>query len=162
MPPPPDEIKLSREESEALIERIQASSLAGDDQRLLVKLIQLYFWLTVALRETKLSLKRLKRALFGEGKPPPPRPPTAGGPAGGVSPGVTAAGDTAGGGAGRTRRQRRASRCAGWAMGVRGRTPMPGRAREVCRQETLAAGQRVSGLWPGDVISVTGRGRDPD
>ena len=73
MPSPPDDIKLSREESEALIERIQASSLGGDDQRLLVKLIQLYFWLTVALRETKLSLKRLKRALFGEGKPPPRR-----------------------------------------------------------------------------------------
>jgi hypothetical protein len=73
-------VKLSREESEALIERIQASSLAGDDQRLLVKLIQLYFWLTVALRETKISLPRLKRALCGEGKPPPSRPPTAGGP----------------------------------------------------------------------------------
>ena len=94
MPSPPDDIKLSREESEALIERIQASSLGGDDQRLLVKLIQLYFWLTVALRETKLSLKRLKRALFGEGKPPPP-PPGGGGPADGVNAGVMAVGDTA-------------------------------------------------------------------
>ncbi len=93
MPPPPDEVKLSREESEALIERIQASSLAGDDQRRLVKLIQLYFWLTVALRETKISLPRLKRGLFGEGKPPPSRPPTAGGPVGGVSPAATVAGE---------------------------------------------------------------------
>jgi hypothetical protein len=43
-----------------------------------VKLIQLYFWFTFALRETKISLSRLKRALFGEGQRPPPSP-TAGG-----------------------------------------------------------------------------------
>ena len=73
----PEEVKLSREDGEALIERIQASSLAGDDQRLLVKLIRLYFWFTFALSETKISLKRLKRALFGGGKPPP-SPPTGG------------------------------------------------------------------------------------
>ena len=89
---PPDDIKLSREEGESLIERLQANTLTSDDRRLLVKLIQIYFWLTVALRETKLSLKRLKRALFGEEKAPP-RPPPAGGPAGEVSTGATAAGD---------------------------------------------------------------------
>jgi len=31
----------------------------------LVKLIQLYFWFTFVLRETKISLGRPKRALFG-------------------------------------------------------------------------------------------------
>ncbi len=76
MQAPPDDVKLSREEGEALMERIRASSLASDDQRLLVKLIQLYFWFTFALRETTISLGRLKRALFGEGRRPPP--PTGG------------------------------------------------------------------------------------
>ncbi len=147
MPPPPDEVKLSREESEALIERIQASSLAGDDQRRLVKLIQLYFWLTVALRETKISLPRLKRALLGEG----PRPlPTDGGEAwAGADAGLT----TAAGGAlpaagsaapieepaGATRAPSAPVRRVG--QGRQGADGHAGAAREVCRQEAFVAGQ---------------------
>jgi hypothetical protein len=46
---PPEEVKLSREDGEALIERIKASHLASDDQGLLVKLIRVYFWLALAL-----------------------------------------------------------------------------------------------------------------
>jgi hypothetical protein len=74
---PPEEVKLNREDGEALIERIErikASNLRADDQGLLMKLIQMYFWLTLALQETQISLKRLKVALFGEGrkKPKPP------------------------------------------------------------------------------------------
>jgi len=61
----PDEVKLSRDDGEALMARSRASSLSGDDQRVLVKLIELYFWLTVALQETKISLKRLKQLWFG-------------------------------------------------------------------------------------------------
>src|SRR5512134_2961580 len=93
MKPPPEDVKLSREDGEALIARIQASSLAGDDQRLLVKLIRVYFWLTFALSETRISLTRLKRALFGGGKPPPP--PPAGGGASGDGPATPGAGDAA-------------------------------------------------------------------
>jgi hypothetical protein len=58
----PGEAKLSREDGEALMERVKANALTPDDQRVLVKLIELYFWLTVVLRETKISLKRLKSA----------------------------------------------------------------------------------------------------
>jgi hypothetical protein len=65
---PPEEVKLNREEGEALIERIKASNLGSDDQGLLVKLIRVYFWLMLALQESKVSLKRLKVALFGEGR----------------------------------------------------------------------------------------------
>jgi hypothetical protein len=78
---PPDDVKLSREEGDALIERLQANTLTGDDRQRLVKLIRIYFWRTEALRETKISLKRLKRALFGEAKRPPL--PSGGGLAGG-------------------------------------------------------------------------------
>ena len=62
----PDEVKLSQQEGEALIDRIQASNLEEEDRRVVVKLIRLYFWLTFVLQETQISLKRLKRALFGD------------------------------------------------------------------------------------------------
>jgi len=78
---PPEEVKLSRKDGEALIERLQANTVTSEDRRLLVKLSRLYFWFTFALRETKISLKRLKRALFGGGQPPP-SPPTGGGASG--------------------------------------------------------------------------------
>lgn len=138
---PPDDVKLSREESEALIERIQASSLAGDDQRLLMKLIQLYFWFTVALRETKISLRRLKRALFGEGKPPPPPPLAGGGPAVGASAGSMAAGDTpaAVDPPGETLAPSEPVRRGG--HGRQGADAYTGAERVVCRHEELAAGQ---------------------
>ena len=81
---PPEDVKLSREDGEALIERIQASNLKSEDQGLLVKLIRVYFWLTLALQETKISLKRLRVALFGEGRKKP-KPP--GGDGGGMEAG---------------------------------------------------------------------------
>src|SRR5512143_436455 len=79
MKAPLEEVRLSCEAGQALIERLQANTLTGEDRRLLVKLIRIYFWLTFALSETRISLKRLKRALFGGSKPPSP-PPTGGGP----------------------------------------------------------------------------------
>jgi transposase len=82
----PEDVQLSREEGEALIERIERNVLSAEDRQLLVKLLTFYFWLLFALREAKLSLKRLKALVFGE-KPKPPKPPSSGGAAGGGSPG---------------------------------------------------------------------------
>jgi hypothetical protein len=76
---------LSREEGEALIERIERDALSAEDRRLLVKILTFYFWLLFAVREAKLSLKRLKALVFGE-KPKKPKPPLSGGTAGGGSP----------------------------------------------------------------------------
>lgn len=64
----PEDIKLSRAEGEALIERVKTNTLTEDDRRVVVKLIELWFWLNFALTEAKLSLKRLKRLLFGRGR----------------------------------------------------------------------------------------------
>jgi NTP pyrophosphatase (non-canonical NTP hydrolase) len=64
----PEEMKLSREEGEQLIERLETDRVTAADRAVLVKLIRLYFWLSFALQETKISLKRLKVALFGEGR----------------------------------------------------------------------------------------------
>src|SRR5439155_20114850 len=81
---PSEEVKLNWEEGEALIERFKASNLRSEDQGLLVKLIAGYFWLTLALQETKIRLKRLKVALVGEG-PKKSKPP--GGSTGGCAAG---------------------------------------------------------------------------
>src|SRR5215475_4009249 len=82
----PEDVRLSREEGEALIERIERNALSAEDRRLLVKLLTFYFWLLFALREAKLSLKRLRALVFGE-RPKKPKPPSSGGTAGGGSPG---------------------------------------------------------------------------
>ena len=88
----PEEVTLSREDGEALIERLEKDALTAEDRRVLVKVLTFYFWLLFALREAKLSLKRLRTLVFGE-KPKKREPPTSGG---------TAAGGGAGGNGART------------------------------------------------------------
>ncbi len=88
----PEEVTLSREDGEALIERLEKDALTAEDRRVLVKVLTFYFWLLFALREAKLSLKRLRTLVFGE-KPKKREPPTLGG---------TAAGGGAGGNGART------------------------------------------------------------
>jgi transposase len=79
---PPEDVQLSREEGEALLARLEANTLTAEDRRVLGKVLTYYFWLLFALREAKLSLKRLKALVFGE-KPKKPKPPSAGGDVGG-------------------------------------------------------------------------------
>lgn len=136
MKTPPEEVKLSREEGNALMARIQANTLTGEDRRILLQLIRVYFWLTFALSETRISLKRLKRALFGGGPPPPP--PASGGASGNdvtapvTGDGAPAAVDEAPSPVRPVRRR---------GHGRRRADAYPGAARRVCRHETLAAGQ---------------------
>src|SRR5512147_1066421 len=85
----PEDVQLSREEGEALLARLEANTLTDEDRRVLGKVVTSYFWLLFALREAKLSLKRIKALVFGE-KPKPPKPPAAGGTAGGGSAGENA------------------------------------------------------------------------
>jgi len=44
----PADVTLSREEGEALIERIARNALSAEDQRVLVKVLTFYFWLLFA------------------------------------------------------------------------------------------------------------------
>jgi transposase len=78
----PEEVTLSREEGEALLVRLEANALTAEDRRVLGKVLTFYFWLLFALREAKLSLRRLKALVFGE-KPKKRPPPESGGHAGG-------------------------------------------------------------------------------
>ena len=57
----PEEVTLSREDGEALIKRLEKDALTAEDRRVLVKVLTFYFCLLFALREVKLSLKRLRR-----------------------------------------------------------------------------------------------------
>ena len=164
MKAPPDDVKLSREEGQALIERLQANTLTSEDRGLLVKLIQLYFWFTFALRETRISLGRLKRALFGEGQRPSPLP-TAGGEAlaGADASSTAAAGDAtpaAGSAAsveepaGVPPEPAPAPPARRPGHGRRGADAYPGAERVVRRHETLAAGQRCPACGRGTLYPL--------
>jgi hypothetical protein len=74
----PEEVTLSREEGEALLARLEANALTAEDRRVLGKVLTFYFWLLFAVREAKLSLKRVKALVFGE-KPKKREPPASGG-----------------------------------------------------------------------------------
>src|SRR2546422_3661005 len=74
----PEEVTLSREEGEALITRLERDALTAADRRVLVKVLTFYVWLLFALREAKLSLKRVKALVFGE-KAKKREPPESGG-----------------------------------------------------------------------------------
>ena len=72
----PEEVKLSREDGEALRIRLAGDALTAADRRVLDQILQWYFWLLFALQEARFSLKRLRAMLFGEKpqkrKEPPP------------------------------------------------------------------------------------------
>src|SRR5262249_16422016 len=82
----PEDMQLSREEGEALIERIERNAVSAEDRQGLVKILTFYFWLLFALRGAKLRLNRLKALVFGE-KPKKPKPPSSSGTPSGGSPG---------------------------------------------------------------------------
>jgi transposase len=149
----PEDVQLSREEGEALIERIERNTLSAADRQLLVKVLTFYFWLLFALREAKLSLKRIKALVFGE-KPKPPKPPSSDG---------TPSGGSAGGGETQTNA----------SPGVHSATstsspdkpPPPGHGRHgaevyraaqivACRHEELAVGERCPACGRGRLYQL--------
>lgn len=140
----PDEVKLSHEEGEALIERLEGNALTADDRRVLVKLIAFHFWLLFALQEAKFGIKRLRAMLFGE-KPQKRQKQTSssgssdcGGGAGGVGAASTEASvstveDNSPQGSAGGRRP---------GHGRQGAEAYGGAERVVCCHEELAVGER--------------------
>ena len=138
----PEDVQLSREEGEALLARLEANTLTAEDRRVLGKVLTFYFWLLFALREAKLSLKRVKALVFGE-KPKKPKPPSSGGTAGG--------GRT--GGSEMQTRVAQGGPAPAPASPPEKRPPPPGHGRQgadvyraaqtvACRHEELAVGER--------------------
>jgi hypothetical protein len=138
----PEEVTLSREEGEALLARLDANALTAEDRRVLGKVLTFYFWLVFALREAKLSLKRLKALVFGE-KPKRREPPPSGGTSG-----------ASGGGRGGAKTGASQKGHATWAAELPEENPRPARhgrqradvyqavRRVECRHEELAVGKR--------------------
>ena len=150
----PEEVKLSREDGEALRTRLSGDALTAADRRVLDQVLQWYFWLLFALQEARFSLKRLRGLLFGE-KPSSrqPSPP----------PGVASHASSEPGGPGNTPAHAGADATqapeAGRPPSAAKQRPGHGRwgadtyrgAEHVeCHHETLAAGERCP---------VCGRGR---
>ena len=54
----PEEVKLSREDGEALRQRLDGNALTAADRRVLGQVLQWYFWLLFALQEARFSLKK--------------------------------------------------------------------------------------------------------
>jgi len=77
----PEDVHLSREDGEALMEQMERKALSTE-RRVLGKVLPFDCWLLCALREAKLSRKRVKALGFGE-KPKKRAPPTSGGTAAG-------------------------------------------------------------------------------
>jgi transposase len=147
----PEEVTLSREEGEALIERLDRGALTAEDRRVLVKVLTFYFWLLFALREAKLSLKRLKTLVFGE-KPKKREPPESGGSTGGSG---------GGGGAGRgpAASQQVASVRESGPAPASERRPGHGRQRADVYQEVKRVECRHEELAVGERCPACGRGR---
>jgi transposase len=144
----PEEVRLNREEGEALIERLERNALTSEDRRVLGQLIRLYFWLLFALQEARCSLKRLRHLLFGDQRKKRKGGSRDGpsGPGEGDSPSAAAGGGEALSGDAAGRRGASDGRRPG--HGRQGAEAYVGAERVECHHATLAVGERcpVCGL----------------
>ena len=150
----PEDVQLSRVEGEALLARLDANTLTTEDRQVLGKVLTFYFWLLFALREAKLSLKRVKALVFGE-KPKKPKPPSSGG---------TPSGGSAGGRETQTSAAHGVSAPAP-ATPPEQKPPPPGHGRQgadvyraaqtvACRHEELAVGERCPACGRGTLYRL--------
>jgi transposase len=138
----PEEVTLSREQGEALLTRLERDALTAEDRRVLAKVLTFHFWLLFALREAKLSLKRLKALVFGE-KPKKPKPPSSGGtPNGGSGGGGTGPTGTSPGGQTTSGPEERVAKPPPPGHGRHGAEVYRAAQTVACRHEDLAVGER--------------------
>jgi transposase len=138
----PEDVTLSREEGEALLTRLERDALTAEDRRVLAKVLTFHFWLLFALREAKLSLKRLKALVFGE-KPKKPKPPSSGGtPTGGSGGGGTVPTGTSPGGQTTSGPEESAAKPPPPGHGRHGAEVYRAAPMVACRHEELAVGER--------------------
>jgi len=70
---PADHVTLSAAEGEAMIARLSIYAPSRSDCEILIQVVRWYFWLVWTVQEAKLSLKKLRTLLFGQGPKPPTR-----------------------------------------------------------------------------------------
>jgi transposase len=150
----PAEVQLSREDGEALRQRLAGDALTADDRRVLDHVLQWYFWFLFVLQEATFSFKRLRAILFGD-KPKKRQSQSssrssAGGSVGDVGTAVTAGRVT-------TAEAHRTEGATGGhrpGHGRQGAAAYPGAERITCRHETLAVGERCPVCGQGRLYAV--------
>jgi hypothetical protein len=70
----PESLTLSTEEGEAILARLALYAPSRSDCEILMQVVRWYFWLVFALQETKITVKRLRKLLFGKSLKPSPTP----------------------------------------------------------------------------------------
>jgi transposase len=70
---PADHVTLSAAEGEAMIARLSIYAPSRSDCEILIQVVRWYFWLVWTVQEAKLSLKKLRTLLCGQGPKPPTR-----------------------------------------------------------------------------------------
>ncbi|MDH3602097.1 MAG: hypothetical protein OEU26_20995 [Candidatus Tectomicrobia bacterium] len=70
----PESFTLSTAEGEAILARLSIYAPSRSDCEILMQVVRWYFWLVFALQETKITVKRLRRLLFGKSLKPSPIP----------------------------------------------------------------------------------------
>src|SRR5262249_36057422 len=152
----PDELHLSRQDGEALIERLHREALTAQDRQVLAQVLRWYFWLLFALQEARFSLKRLRALVFGDRAKKRPQQLVTGGvstgerDAGGPE---TAPAEAAGSQADDISTQPALSeRRSG--HGRQGAQAYCGAEHVVCRHETLAVGERCPACGRGRLYRV--------
>lgn len=63
---PKDPIEITAEQAGILISKVKNNDLDKADQRALCQIILMFLWLQYALRETRISLKKIKKLVFGQ------------------------------------------------------------------------------------------------
>jgi hypothetical protein len=154
----PETITLSAAAGEAIIERLSVYAPSRADCERLIQVLRWYFWLAAAVKEAKLSLKKLRTLLLGQG----PKPPTLCEPAASsVSASSRGDGEVSGDGSARDEEGGRSTEAGSKPESVAsaaetskprgGHRPGTGRLgadaykgaeRVECRHEALAVGQR--------------------
>jgi transposase len=150
----PEEVKLSREDGEALRQRLAEDTLTATDRRVLDLVLQWYFWLLFALQEATFSLKRLRVMLFGD-TPKQRQSSSASGSSAGDGVGDVGTPETAGRVA--TAEDHRTEGSRGGhrpGHGRQGAAAYPGAERVTCRHETLAVGERCPVCGQGRLYAV--------
>ena len=166
----PEMITLSAAAGEAIIARLSVYAPSRADCEILIQVLRWYFWLAAAVQEAKLSLKKLRILLCGQG----PKPPTLGEPgASSVSASSRGDGEEAGDGSAWDAKDRRSPEAGAKLAAVAaaaepgkpqgGHRPGTGRlgaeayvgaARVECHHENLAVGQRCPVCGQGTLYAL--------
>jgi transposase len=150
----PAEVQLSREDGEALRQRLAGDALTADDRRVLDQVLQWYFWFLFVLQEATFSFKRLRAILFGN---KPKKRQSQSSSRSSASGSVGEVGTTVTVGRVTTVEDHRAEGATGGhrpGHGRQGAAAYPGAERITCRHETLAVGERCPVCGQGRLYAV--------